>query len=298
MDTLSVEPGYRALLRANGVQSCADLVAWVVSGENAPENWDDRGHRVLVRACELQDPDGGEPVKVHCKIYQHRRPTSRFILRRSKARIEHRNLGAMREIGLPVPDRVAWAESRTAIGRLRCACIITVTLPDVVPLDQYLAWRPPETSGAARRRRIIERLARQVARAHRACFFHHDLFPRNILVAPDAAEAPPLSWIDAPRGRFDRTPLRRRRMLKDLACLDKHARHHCSRAERLRFLMRYLQRDRVDHEVRSLATRVTGYVDRRWRPAAAPPRPGTTSSARRPDASSKLSDFIQNRPLT
>ena len=91
----------------------------------------------------------------------------------------------------------------------------------------------------------VERVSVQLARAtrilHDRHFTHNDLKWRNLLVN-DQAE---LFFIDCPTGAFWWGPLLSYRKIKDLACLDKVAKYHLSRTQRLRFYLQYRGHERL-----------------------------------------------------
>jgi hypothetical protein len=86
---------------------------------------------------------------------------------------------------------------------------------------------------------------------------------RNILVSATANEGPHLFLIDCPSGGVARFG-RGRKRLRDLGSLDKSAAQHCSRGERLRFLLNYLGKPRLDDEVRRFASECVEYRRQRW----------------------------------
>jgi len=85
-------------------------------------------------------------------------------------------------------------------------------------------------------------LADIARRLHAHRFAHGDFKWRNLLV--DAAGK--LYLIDCPSGRFWRPPFLEFRIAKDPACLDKVARHHLSRTQRLRFYLDYAQKRKLE----------------------------------------------------
>src|SRR5690606_1112753 len=96
-------------------------------------------------------------------------------------------------------------------------------------------------SGAAclRDRAWVATVSDQVADGlrvmHARGFCHGDMKWRNILVT---GTPPRVFFIDCPAGRFWFGPFLHYRVIKDLACLDKVAKHTLSRTQRLRFYLR------------------------------------------------------------
>lgn len=89
--------------------------------------------------------------------------------------------------------------------------------------------------------RISQQLADGTRTLHDHHFTHNDLKWRNLLVNDNAE----LFFIDCPTGSFWWGPLLRYRIVKDLACLDKVAKYHLSRTQRLRFYLQYRGRRRL-----------------------------------------------------
>ena len=145
------------------------------------------------------------------------------------------------------------------MGRLRSAFIITRAIPDATGLIEFMSQRCPAASGAANaqsRRAVLRQLAEMTRAIHQAGFFHNDLYWRNILVSLEKNRPPLVWWIDCPRGQFDRwSPWRRRRLLKDLAGLDKCGSRYCTRSERLDFAKTYLDKKSLDADIRFLVGR-------------------------------------------
>jgi hypothetical protein len=72
-------------------------------------------------------------------------------------------------------------------------------------------------------------------------------------------------WIDCPRGQFvKRSPLRRRRRLKDIALLDLIAVHRCTAVERVRFIKLYFAKDHLDASAKEFIRDVVALRNRKW----------------------------------
>jgi len=271
MQRLVMHPDHESLFRALGLSSCSQISAHFAPLIAAAPKRPPRGQASVVATTLADTP-------VYYKQYDFRPASWRYFIRGSKARIEFRNNIAFEQMEIPSPSPMAYAEIRNPIGCLRRAFIITRSIPDAVPLPEYIKnFAPSPTTAEHRRRRnaIIAQLARALRTAHGHNFYHNDLHWRNILIthAEDAPEdAPKVWWIDCPRGRHDRSLfLRTHRMVKDLATLDRTASARCTRTERLRFLLIYLgTRPRSAAErnaLRTLARRIVRYRHRRWRKA-------------------------------
>ncbi len=88
---------------------------------------------------------------------------------------------------------------------------------------------------------VSQQIAEFTRILHSHNFAHNDLKWRNILVDDEAK----VYFVDCPTGRFWWGPLLQYRIIKDLACLDKVAKKHLSRTQRLRFYLMYKQRSQL-----------------------------------------------------
>ena len=251
----------RSLFAALGLNSFDSIVARFGDGESPSRTG------VIVRPEVLRDASGMN-VPVFFKQYIHHPPSLAFLGRASKARCEFDNYAVFTKLGLRCAERMACGEQRDGFGRLRSAFIITRAIPDAMGLIEFMTKRCPRCSGPAvhaLRRSVLAQLAAMTRRIHAAGFYHHDLVWRNILVTLSVPDQPLVWWIDCPRGQFDTwSPWRRRRLLKDLASLDKSASKFCSRTERLAFVQSYLGRQSIGAEVRKLARDAIEFRRRRW----------------------------------
>jgi hypothetical protein len=75
-------------------------------------------------------------------------------------------------------------------------------------------------------------------------YAHNDLKWRNILVDNNGK----VFLIDCPNGLLWIPPFLQYRIIKDLACLDKVAKYHLSRTQRLRFYQHYAQKTKLDNQ--------------------------------------------------
>ena len=212
---------------------------------------------------------GAGGIQTFYKEYRFPRPTLRFWIRASKARREFENSLTILHLGVPCAEPVACGELRDGIGRLRSAFIITEAVSGAPPMDQFVPERcgdPHNPAHARLRRAVLEQLADQVALIHRGGFTHNDLHWRNVLVQFTASAQPKLVWIDCPRGRKHVLPqLAGRKMIKDLATLDRDAARYCTRFERLRFAIRYTRSMGNRVPIRTMSAAVERYRLKRWR---------------------------------
>lgn len=169
-----------------------------------------------------------------------KRPLRR-LLDTPRVQTEWENLQRFANWGIPTAPLAAYGQE-TSNGRFLRGALVTAGIPGTTDLKQIAA------SGGVRlkSRRWWDGVSRQLAQAtrimHAHNFVHNDLKWRNLL-ADDAGR---LFLIDCPNGGFWWGPFLRYRIIKDLACLDKVAKHHLSRTRRLRFFLDYAQKKRLD----------------------------------------------------
>jgi len=182
----------------------------------------------------------------------------RRYLGRPRVKAEWQNLKHFENWGIPVAPLVAWGLERRAGAFVRGA-LITLEVPNTVDMAALARKVDPRLAD----RCWVERVSRQVAQATRTLhdhrFAHNDLKWRNLLVN-DADE---LFLIDCPSGDFWWGPFLRRRIVKDLACLDKVAKQCLSRTQRLRFYLHYQQRPRLVPADRTVIEQVLRYFEGR-----------------------------------
>lgn len=182
----------------------------------------------------------------------------RRYLGRPRVKAEWQNLKHFERWGIPVAPLVAWGMERR-VGAFVRGALITLEVPHTLDMAAIAKNGDPRLSD----RGWVERISRQVAQATRTLhdhrFAHNDLKWRNLLVN-DAGE---LFMIDCPSGDFWWGPFLRHRIVKDLACLDKVAKYHLSRTQRLRFYLHYQQRTRLVTADRATVRQVLGYFEGR-----------------------------------
>jgi tRNA A-37 threonylcarbamoyl transferase component Bud32 len=201
-------------------------------------------------------------VSVFYKQYDNDPKAFRYVLRWSRARREFESYRAMQRLGVRCATPVACGEARDMLHRLRRSFCITVAIPDARPLPEFVSahcgWRD---GSRGYRSAIISQLAQMTRTAHQGGFVHLDLWVRNVLVNWESPGRPALWWIDSPRGRVTRA-FAWLGITMDLAALDKGGAAMFSRAERLRFMLQYMGKDRVDEKVRKMVKRVLDFKER------------------------------------
>jgi tRNA A-37 threonylcarbamoyl transferase component Bud32 len=212
--------------------------------------------------CRLPDRQGAIYVKrYHYPRWRHRlRGALRgTFFRASRARSEYRALAAMRSLGIQAVRPVAYGERRV-LHFVRSCFLITEAVPGAMSLTAFIKTfceHPDARRVRQARLDILTALARQVRHMHEAGFVHRDLFWRNVLIRPVPDERFEFYFIDASVGRRIRIPQRRQEsIVRDVAALGVLAPDFCTRTDQLRFLLEYLNTDRLAPDDRRWLRRV------------------------------------------
>lgn len=221
-----------------------------------------------VTNCYRVTLSNGEAV--YFKRYTYYIPRIQFWMLPSKAAIEVFGYHAMAQLGMTVPDVVAYGEHRRR-GTLFAAYIITKEIPNTITLLQFARdhwYRMPAGLRQRCYQSIADQLCEQMRTLHAAGFFHHDIKWKNVLLQGDANTQPTdlkTIWIDCPRAA--KVWLRRRRsQIIDLGRLGRLAPYYLSTKQRLRWLHNYLGEDATKQQVKQLYRQVNAYLDRRGPP--------------------------------
>jgi tRNA A-37 threonylcarbamoyl transferase component Bud32 len=218
--------------------------------------------RVRSRVFRRDFPAEDRHIPVYVKIYTYKKHHLQRIARRSKARIEARNLTFFKTIGIPVPEVIGWGLRRNSWGRPVEEFIITRAIDGAQPLDLFIKHACPDRSRpefARRRDEIIDKISLWAKSLHDHKFFHNDLYWRNIIGCL-AGEKTRIYFIDCPAGGFHLLAgQRRHKRVKDLACLDRLARVYCTREERIRFIARYLNCPEHSRKAKSFCQAISIY---------------------------------------
>lgn len=181
-----------------------------------------------------------EGVRYYVKRYWEAGKGLRRYLGRPRVKAEWQNLKLFAKWGIPTAPIVAHGLERRAGAFVRGALVTreivnTCNMAEMVERDDS---RLKDSQWVAH---ISRQLAASTRTLHDHHFTHNDLKWRNLLVN-DKAE---LFFIDCPTGGFWWGPLLRYRIIKDLACLDKVAKYHLTRTQRLRFFLQYRGRSQL-----------------------------------------------------
>jgi hypothetical protein len=173
---------------------------------------------------------------------------------------EWQNLRHFAEWGIPTATLVGWGLERRNGAFLRGA-LITAELPGTTDLNQLALRKDARLADPRWVAAVSRQLAKMTRVMHAHRFTHNDLKWRNLLV--DDADTPHLYLIDCPSGEFWWGPFLRYRIVKDLACLDKVAKYHLTRTQRLRFYLDYTQKTRLDAGDRKRVRHILRFFDGR-----------------------------------
>ncbi|WP_134587173.1 lipopolysaccharide kinase InaA family protein, partial [Pseudomonas aeruginosa] len=171
---------------------------------------------------------------------------------------EWQNLKRFEKWGIPTAEVVAWGLERKA-GAFQRGAMITRELPGTEDLSVLACNRDPRLKDP----RWVDGVSRQIAKAtrlmHDQHFTHNDLKWRNLLVD----DQPLVYFIDCPNGAFWWSFMLRYRITKDLACLDKVAKYHLSRTQRLRFYLQYRRRRHLNESDKKRIRQVVAFFEGR-----------------------------------
>ncbi|MGB0953777.1 MAG: lipopolysaccharide kinase InaA family protein [Planctomycetota bacterium] len=185
-------------------------------------------------------------VKIHRDVPLARRWNVLGKGSSSPAHIEWDAISMMRKTGFDVPEPVAFGEEINLLGCPRRSFIIT---REVVgkQLDHLLEDGYPNPQNRSEREasdQVLRDVAGMVRRFHSTGFYHKDLYCCHLIVTEDPRWGRPF-FIDLERVDRDFPP-RRRWLVKDLAALHYSAPATVTKADRLRFLLQYMSKRRVD----------------------------------------------------
>jgi len=172
---LYVEPAYRDRLDAAGLRSFDDLWAlpwnWVEEPNQRRRGWSGATRVVIGES---------EPLALFVKRQENHCYRSLAHPLRGKPTFyrEWRNIGVLREAGVPTLEPIAYGE-RVREGRYQ-AVLITVAFDGYVDLDELFANRGGLDEAA--RNAVLETLARNLLRLHRAGCRHNCLAGKHLMV--------------------------------------------------------------------------------------------------------------------
>ena len=122
---------------------------------------------------------------------------NRYILHLSHPGREWRNYQAIRRMGIPAGEALAFGETRK-LWRLTSSFIITRFIENTRNGCDFMPGGALRDNSAMRRQ-FCELIAPQIATMHKHGFFHKALHPRNILYCGDTPETMEIFFIDVAR---------------------------------------------------------------------------------------------------
>ena len=221
---------------------------WKVQGESIDEPNHARGGFSSVTRLTLQDANG-EPRVFYLKrqsnyLIRHvRRPLGEPTVSR-----EFYNIERFARLGIPALEAAFYAEQSQG-GETR-AILLTPELDGYQPLDEwYAGW---DRHSYRLKQDLLLAAARLVALLHSHAIVHNCLYPKHIFLR-QVEDGVRVRLIDLEKSRAHMfSPWGR---MRDLDALQRRS-PTPSRSQRLRFLLNYLNKSRVDAEVRYWVTRV------------------------------------------
>lgn len=157
----------------------------------------------------------------------------------SKVLTEYNNLTLFKTLGIPVANIVAYGQE-TIAWVVQRGLLISEELVNCHDLAQIADASPQLLQQADWLAKVSHQLAAATRAMHQHQFAHSDLKWRNIMVDVKA-DFPQIYLIDCPAGMRWYKPFLAYRIIKDLACLDKRAKYHLSRSQRMAFYKDYAQ---------------------------------------------------------
>ena len=221
---------------------------WEMEGEQVDEPNIGRGGFSNVTRVKLKDINGQFRVFYLKRQSNHlirhwRRPLGEPTVSR-----EFYNIERFARLGIPAVEASFYAVRRE--GGERKAILLTPDLTGYQPLDQWYAdWG---LHSYRLKQDVLLAAGRLVASLHDHNIVHNCLYPKHIFIGQveDGVRA---RLIDLEKSRVYMFSSRGR--LHDLDALHRHSKPP-SRSQRLRFLLHYLNKSRVDADVRYWVTRV------------------------------------------
>jgi|SRR5690606_21099083 len=234
------------ILQRHGLDSFEAL--WQIEAELVDEPNAARGGRSSVGRLELEDANGRSHVfylkrQANYLIRHLRRP-----LGQTTAGREFFNIQRFAQLGIPALDAACFGERRQ--GRYRQALLLTRGLEGYRPLDSWFEDWP--TLGYRLQSDLLIAAASLVKRLHSQGIVHNCLYPKHIFLRQrdDGIGA---RFIDLEKCRAHIfSPWGR---MRDLDALNRRSLAP-RRTQRLRFMLLYLGKSRVDAEVRYWINRV------------------------------------------
>lgn len=195
----------------------------------------------------------------YIKRYTASRRKFLSLFRASFISSEVRNLKRLKRIGLPVPKVVAYGE-RWKSSRFIAGALITEEVKHSIDLEQCLSNHPELLNDKAWLHEVVDQVAIYTRQMHSSGFVHRDLNLRNILVQVQGT--PALHFIDCPSGGFRKSLFLKRGVIRDLALMERTARHLLSPRDLLRFYKKYNKSLKLTPNDKKLISRIRHFHDK------------------------------------
>jgi tRNA A-37 threonylcarbamoyl transferase component Bud32 len=171
-----------------------------------------------------------------------------------RVQLEWENLQRFADWGIPTARLVAYGLESQG-GRFVRGALITAEIPETTDLGKLARSHDPKLQSQSWRDGVSAQVADIARRMHGRRFVHGDLKWRNLLVDGTGK----VFLIDCPSGGFWWPPFLEYRIVKDLACLDKVAKRHLSRTQRLRFYLDYARKKKLDDADKRRIRQIVGF---------------------------------------
>lgn len=174
----------------------------------------------------------------YIKEYNRNGKGVRHYFGRGRLQGEWENLLYFESLDIPIPRVVAYGQQHR-FGQFEQGLLITAEVPLAQDLLTLSRTQPQLFHHGTWLTSVSKQVADYTRRLHHQGFVHWDLKWRNVLVSLVDQQSPQVYFFDCPLGRQRIGWLRRRGIIKDLACLDKVASKALSRSRRLAFFLSY-----------------------------------------------------------
>ncbi len=192
----------------------------------------------------------------YVKIYTAAAKSIRKYIGTSKISSEWGNLLILQDLGIPIPNIVAYGQ-KYKLGMYKVGALVTEEVAGTADLDNHVRSHPELVHDKKWLFSVLKQVAEYTRRMHQAKFIHKDLNWRNILVTTTGD--PKIYFIDCPSGRYVSPLFFTRYQIRDLAHLDKVGRQLLSRTDLLRFYKLYRQCTKLTGEDKEFVTKIYNF---------------------------------------
>ncbi len=196
----------------------------------------------------------------YIKKYYYGGKWMRRYFGRSRVRAEWENIQYFKQMHIPTPDLTAYGQE-TRWGIFQRGAIITKEIKGTIDMASLAKKRADIMNDKTWFRHIASLIATYTRQIHASGFIHKDLKWRNILVSSE--QKADVYFIDCPCGRKKNALVRNRWIIKDLACLDKMAKHILSKTQRLWFYKQYVSHSRLTAQDKKMIKKITMFFEGR-----------------------------------